>query len=129
MSKSIKDYTLGEVKELCQSIGSSAKDCPDCPLQRWCDNMMDTREYVPSDWDLTDPPRWNEGEVALATALYQAGARTITRYESKDSDLRVVGERNEFGMARAWGLPYKLFPSLRINETVQLEEIINAETE
>ena len=123
MSKPIKDYTLGEVLKICTDYG----DCYGCLFEQG--KGLCRLSTVPPEWDLTDHPRWNDGEVALAKALHLAGARTVTRYESPDSDLRVVGEHNTFGIARAWNLPYKMFPSLRINETVELEEIINAKAE
>ena len=124
MSKPIKDYTLGEAQEICNSIGASAKDCPDCPLQRWCDNMMGTKKYVPSDWNLTDPPRWTPEEVERAKAIRDLWPGKELRLLC-GLNIVYVKDVGTVGGCYYCSMEGNRFPSLKINETVTLEAIIN----
>lgn len=50
--KELKDWTLGEIKELCMCRRSDS--CDTCPLSIFCDNVG----YIsPDGWDLTETPQ------------------------------------------------------------------------
>ena len=62
-----RDITLGEMQDECLKH----KMCEGCPHAEWCGaNSADG-------WDLTDPPRFTEAQMALLKALYGIGVNKI----------------------------------------------------
>lgn len=122
MSKPIKDYTLGEAKEICDKYMADCETmCVGCPLQQWCDKMTRTENYVPGDWDFSEPPRWTQKEVERAKALkvILPEAMTLNR-----GDLLIAVCPEQEGLDDRALLSSNTFPSLKPGETVMLEEII-----
>ena len=138
MDKPLKDWTLGELKEYC---GTAVYQCHKgiCPFKNICDRITSENQgdhVVPGDWDLTDHPRFTEQEVEDAKTIKRMfGADNFTHIH-KDEDgwpemMDGPGEDGNVGWC-AIGMEEGMFPSLRPNETVTLDEIIggadNAQT-
>lgn len=64
MDKPLKDWTLGEVNEMCKKRYS----CRECIFQNKHDKECKIRTY-PTNWDLSDKPRFTEQEVERAKAI------------------------------------------------------------
>ena len=70
--KKRRDITLGEMQDECRN----RKDvCTECPFIKQCKHMM--RGYPPCSIDLTDPPRFNEAQMALLKAFKGVGAERV----------------------------------------------------
>ena len=138
MDKPLKDWTLGELKEYC---GTAVYQCYKgiCPFKNICDRITSENQgdhVVPGDWDLTDHFRFTEQEVEDAKTIKRMfGADNFTHIH-KDEDgwpemMDGPGEDGNVGWC-AIGMEEGMFPSLRPNETVTLDEIIggadNAQT-
>lgn len=122
MSKPIKDYTLGEAKEICDKYMADYKTiCVGCPLLQWCDKMTRTENCVPGNWDLSDPPRWTQEEVERAKALKVIWPEAMTLNRG---DLLIAVCPEQEGLYDSALLFSNKFPSLKPGETVKLEEII-----
>jgi len=91
-----RDITLGEMQDECLKQGISsigaASTCKGCPYELWCG------ANGPDGWDLTDPPRFNEAQMALLKGLYACGCVTLiqdhglTSAQSKDGDAMWFGK-------------------------------------
>lgn len=130
MDKPLKDWTLGELKEYC---GTAVYQCHKgiCPFKNICDRITSENQgyhVVPGDWDLTDHSRFTEQEVEDAKTIKRMfGADNFTHIH-KDEDgwpkmMDGPGEDGNVGWC-AIGMEEGMFPSLRPNETVTLDEII-----
>lgn len=79
MSKPKRDITLGEMQDECKRVGY---DCSLCNhnIKSACDQFTDDCDdfNIPMEWDLTDPPRFTEAQMALLKALWDLGVKTIT---------------------------------------------------
>jgi len=124
-NKPIKDYTLGEAQEICnQYMEDKSNICEGCPLKSWCDTMCQTSQYVPGDWDLTDPHRWTAEEVERAKAIRDLWPGKELRLLCGFNIVYVKDVRAGGGCYYC-SMDGNRFPSLKINETVTLEDIIN----
>ena len=65
-----RDITLGEMQDECLKHIDLA-GCKECPYDPWCGTSS------PDGWDLTDPPRFTEAQMALLKALYGIGVTKI----------------------------------------------------
>jgi len=81
--KKRRDITLGEMQDECKKSGCCAK----CDYRFFCPNMTDD---PPKDFDLTDPPRFNEDQMALLNGLWEIGARKLTTYNVFDSAYYII---------------------------------------
>lgn len=75
MDKPLKDWTLGELKEYCNST-AGAEQCLDgaCPFKAVCDYLIEATDccadaVTPGDWDLSEPPRWTAEDIEDAKAV------------------------------------------------------------
>lgn len=77
MDKPLKDWTLGEVNEMCKKRDS----CRKCIFQNKHDKDCKIRTH-PTNWDLSGKPRFTEQEVEDAQDLlrFLRDAVSITRY-------------------------------------------------
>ena len=74
-----RDITLGEMQDECKertcicrkSDGSECKYIPVCPM---CSHS------VPRNFNLTDPPRFNEDQMAFWRGWHAMGADLVTRF-------------------------------------------------
>ena len=115
MDKPLKDWTLGEVNEMCKKRNS----CRKCIFQNKHDEDCKIRTH-PTNWDLSEKPRFTEQEVEEAKAIRRVFGRdgTIKRH------------------SKAMTAPYSnlifdhiyinenLFPSIEVGQSYTLDEII-----
>lgn len=67
-----RDITLGEMQDECKR----KKKCQECDYKEVCPARSGNEE-MPERWNLTDPPRFNEAQMALLKALYGIGVNKI----------------------------------------------------
>lgn len=123
MDKAFKDWTLRELKEYCEGNAGGAL-CGEgrCPFGSICDCLTDSCDgnIVPGDWDLSEPPRWTQEDIEDAKAAKRLFPWMGTVKRSGD---RIVLDSAE---AIAW-INAATFPSLKLGETVSLQEILDEE--
>jgi len=76
--KSRRDITLGEMQDECKRVDRKCEKC-DRRISVVCGSMVNSNGYfeTPKDWDLTDPPRFNEQQMALLKGLYANGVMKL----------------------------------------------------
>ena len=122
MDKPLKDWTLGEALEYCKKHENCGKD--GC---RFADGIA-CKLNNPTNWDIEEQPRFTEQEVEDAKTIKRMfGADNFTHIH-KDEDgwpemMDGPGEDGNVGWCSI-GMEEGMFPSLRPNETVTLDEII-----
>lgn len=117
MDKPLKDWTLGEVKEYCASRNGNCAD--DCILSRKGIGMVCEVAPKPAWWTLADKPRFTEQEVERAKAI-----RLLYKDAEKIQECDPVAKiLNNYDSVIAQ-VDTGMFPSLRLGETVTLDEII-----
>lgn len=126
MDKPLKDWTLGEAKEYCTSRNGNCAD--DCIFSKKGIGMVCGIAPKPVWWTLPEKPRFTEREVE--------DAKTIKRMFGADNFTYI--RKDQFGLCEmmdgpgddpnvgwcAIGMEEGMFPSLRPEETVTLDEII-----
>ena len=124
MDKPLKDWTLGELKTECEAHNG----CVGCHFEGSAFCTQKCAELCPSKWDLSEKPRFTEQEVEDAKTIKRMfGADNFTHIH-KDEDgwpemMDGPGEDGNVGWCSI-GMEEGMFPSLRPNETVTLDEII-----
>nr|DAD70897.1 MAG TPA: hypothetical protein [Siphoviridae sp. ctvok7] len=124
MDKPLKDWTLGELKTECEAHNG----CVGCHFEGSAFCTQKCTELCPSKWDLSEKPRFTEQEVEDAKTIKRMfGADNFTHIH-KDEDgwpemMDGPGEDGNVGWCSI-GMEEGMFPSLRPNETVTLDEII-----
>ena len=64
------DITFREFKAGCKRNATNGSEvCRTCEQKPICDQIV-AMEKAPAYWDLSDPPRFNEAQMALLKALY-----------------------------------------------------------
>ena len=73
-----RDITLGEMQDECKRRGARCIVDGECKFHSIC-KSMNINGYLRNiqDWDLTDPPRFTEAQMALLKALYGIGVNKI----------------------------------------------------
>lgn len=76
-----RDITLGEMQDECLRIKGHCTECaPD--IHAMCDGMIGKRcnnSVCPIGWNLTDPPRFTEAQMAFWRCLYEVGVKYVFR--------------------------------------------------
>lgn len=116
MDKPLKDWTLGEVNEMCKKRDS----CRKCIFQNKHDKDCKIRTH-PTNWDLSEKPRFTDQEVEDAKNIKRLIDNDFYIVK-RDGGLALI-DRDE-KMHRAIWLNDKAFPSLKDGQTVTLDEII-----
>ena len=121
MNKPLSEWTLGEIKQRCDSCCAIPEDCVGCPARRanGACAVGEPFEY----WDLSEPPRWTDDEIKFAEIFKLACKNEIFFERLKGSQILLWGEVGRVPTANAV-LPYKLLPSLKEGKRVTLDEII-----
>ena len=109
MNKPLKDWTLGELQKYCKIT-----QCVDCCIGLWCKNL----DECPSDWNLSEPPRWTEQDKEDAKMIKRV--LFWVNEVSRDEDKFLL-------MLDGFLLNKELLPSLKPGESVTLDEIIGDE--
>lgn len=120
--KRIKDYTLGELVEMCTYTSCSA-----CDMKKNGVRCRFAHKDYPSQFDLTDRPRFTAQEVEDAKALMRlfeySGNSKIKRHGI--NELWVAGGVDDCAITRR--LENSAFPSVADGEEYTLGEIIGEE--
>ena len=121
-----RDITLGEMQEKCV-----AYDCANCDpsLANLCRSMQ-TEEgemKAPKFWDLTDPPRFTEAQMAFWRGWYAIGARFSQRANTRvyiyDDLLKHIGSF-EYGC-----ITQRIDHGMQDGETLDLAELLGKDGE
>lgn len=116
MDKPLKDWTLGEVNEMCKKRDS----CRKCIFQNKHDKDCKIRTH-PTNWDLSEKPRFTDQEVEDAKNIKRL-IDSDFYIVKRDGGLALI-DRDE-KMHRTIWLNDKALPSLKDGQTVTLDEII-----
>ena len=104
MNKPRRDITLGEMQDECSGrLEICAPDVQgngECKYFNVCKQMRHgvNLRKSPQEWDLSDPPRFTEAQMALLKGLYACGCVTLiqddgsTAAQSKDGDAMWFGK-------------------------------------
>ena len=123
-----REITLGEMQDECSFRGDNCETIggDKCKFFELCATMqtIDKGCLTPIMWNLTDPPRFTEAQMALLRALWDMGARTVRSGYTTDVCARADDERGE--LLFAWvGKPVGL--TLQLGETLDLAEMFGKE--
>ena len=96
--KKRRDITLGEMQDECSFRGHNCETIGGEPCKHYaiCNQIRTKSCTPPEDWDLSDPPRFNEAQMALLKVLYASGVVKIVFGATNDL-LRCLDA--EFNMA------------------------------
>lgn len=74
--KKRRDITLGEMQDECKKYWNNGNlgSCGKCQYMSICCHYED---YAPAKLNLTDPPRFNEAQMALLRGLYENGVTKL----------------------------------------------------
>lgn len=114
MDKPLKDWTLEEVKECCSKHGTCVSECPFSTKNKLCRMTSN-----PCDWDLTDKLRFSGQEVERAKAI-KLLYKDAEKIQECDPVAKILNNYDSVIAQVDTGM----FPSLRLGETVTLDEII-----
>jgi len=109
-----RDIKLGEMQDECLKHIDLA-GCKECPYESWCGTSS------PDGWDLSDPPRFNEAQMALLKALLDNGIKKISRKDVITFDFTrndVIGDGLFLGAVK-----------LEVGETLDLAELLGKDGE
>lgn len=118
-NKPLSEWTLGEIKQRCDSCCAIPEDCVGCPARR-ANGACAIGEPFEC-WDLSEPPRWTEQDKEDAKMIkrvfngFQTGIVRDTL-----AQLRTIakdGYPSEY-------INSDMFPSLKPGESATLDEII-----
>lgn len=113
MNKPLKDWTLADVKQECRKHPNR---CFGCKIYKV--NFCPVRGY-PTQWDLSDPPRFSPAEVEAAKAIRMLypGATHLRR---GTTTISAKGMEDMFFCV----FDAERFPSIEPGETVYIDDII-----
>lgn len=106
--KKRRDITLGEMQDECKKRSGLCSDGmpTQCQYSKICDSMLkrietENGDYAhnewrsPIDWNLTDPPRFNEAQMALLSGMYAAGIKYLNVAIRTDGKVDALNARKE----------------------------------
>ena len=77
-----RDITLGEMQDECRRVVGHCEDC-NADIRAMCDGMIGKRcdnVTCPIGWDLADPPRFNEQQMAFFRGLHGLGVKKLDKH-------------------------------------------------
>ena len=79
-NKPRRDITLGEMQDECKKYWNNGNlgSCGKCQYMSICCHYED---YAPAKLNLTDPPRFNEAQMAFWRGWYAMGAKFVRRWK------------------------------------------------
>ena len=113
MDKPLKDWTLGEVNEMCKKRDS----CRKCIFQNKHDKDCKIRTH-PTNWDLSEKPRFTQQDVEDAKIL----ARALLADGFERDKMGDVFSKSK--TASRTLLDSRMFPSIQPGQSYTLDEII-----
>ena len=118
-NKPLSEWTLGEIKQRCDSCCAIPEDCVGCPARRANGDCAigEPFEY----WDLSESPRWTEQDVEDAKALKRliADAHHVWRGAGQNDKPLLYDEYED----QVWILN-DCFTALPPRTNITLDEII-----
>ena len=121
-----RDITLGEMQDECSGrLEICAPDVQgngECKYFNVCKQMRHgvNLRKSPQEWDLSDPPRFNEAQMAFWRGWYAMGAKFVRRW--KDGNIWFVNEQgDDVGTIKS---SFDLVDILEIGETLDLAELL-----
>ena len=77
--KSKRDITLGEMQDECSFRGHNCETIGGEPCKHYaiCNQIRTKSCMPPEDWDLSDPPRFNEAQMAFWRGLHAIGINFV----------------------------------------------------
>lgn len=111
--KKRRDITLGEMQDECRRFESPLCGGKACAYVDLCNQIKSG--YTPHAWDLTDPPRFNEAQMALLKALKSIGVERIVSMDGAAFRMLDSNEKH-VSLMRAIGLTE--------SETLDLAELL-----
>ena len=115
MDKPLKDWTLGEVNEMCKKRDS----CRKCIFQNKHDKDCKIRTH-PTNWDLSEKPRFTEQEVE--DAKYIKRILKVDLVSRNQYGNGPVAKRDNGSVSVV--VNSEMFPSIRSGQSYTLDEII-----
>jgi len=112
-----RDITLGEMQDECKRVKGLCVD--GCEFVDVCPNRCDV-ETRPSKWELSDPPRFNEAQMAFLRGCYGIGIVGIMR-SGDGSRTHFFTKFETVGWLKDSEIP------LEIGETLDLAELLGKE--
>ena len=113
-----RDITLGEMQDECKRVKGLCVD--GCKFIDVCPNRCDV-ETRPSKWDLTDPPRFTEAQMAALKKSYDSGVLSMTRHDGM-----MCYQMRDFMIALT---DNGIAEKLEIGETLDLAELLGKDGE
>lgn len=121
MNKPLKDWTLWELKEYCDTT-----DCEDCEFHEAKDwrYRCALTSTSPAYWNLSDPSCWTAEDIADAKAVKRLFPYVVKIKKIAAFDIQLINSDSGF---LHYAVGRDVFPHLAVGETVDLQEILDAE--
>ena len=118
--KKRRDITLGEMQDECSFRGHNCETIGGEPCKHYaiCNQIRTKSCTPPEDWDLSDPPRFTEAQMALLKGFAAIGAVSVQEVSGWFSALDKDGK--QINIARALNL---------CGGTIDLAELIGKDKE
>ena len=118
--KKRRDITLGEMQDECRKrkISEHEVKCGGCDYAGIC-------APLPCNLNLTDPPRFNEAQMAFWRGWYAVGARTSKRDKTRCYVYDAAGEY--IGSFEYGCITKRLDTGIKDGETLDLAELLGKE--
>lgn len=113
-----RDITLGEIQDECKR----KKKCQECDYKEVCPARSGNEE-IPERWNLTDPPRFNEQQMAFWRGWYGIGAVFAHRSDATNSSRCVHIRDAEYNYLGYLQIEYDALP-IKCGETLDLTELL-----
>ena len=124
-----RDITLGEMQDECKFRGDNCETVGGdrCKFFEVCATMQTIEKgcLTPIMWNLTDPPRFTEAQMAFWRGWHAMGAAFVKRW--KDGNIWLVNERgDDVGTIKS---SFDLVDILEIGETLDLAELLGKDSQ
>ena len=119
-----RDITLGEMQVECKKYWNNGNlgSCGKCQYMEVCCHYED---YAPARLNLTDPPRFNEQQMALLNVLWNMGARIAYQLENTTMFYRKAAKDEQVAVIYNRVIDF----ALQDGETLDLAELLGKDGE
>ena len=111
-----RDITLGEMQDECIRRSNEEKTCKGCDYSFVCP-VTARNTMCPNLWNLTDPPRFTEAQMAFLKGCYEIGIVGIMR-SGDGARTHLFTKFETIGVIKNAEIP------LEIGETLDLAELL-----
>ena len=116
-----RDITLGEMQDECRRRNAFCGDMGACPYRDFCRETVGDKcgwgDKDPRDWNLADPPRFTEAQMAFLRGCYGIGIVAIMRSGDR-AKMHLFTKFETIGVIKNAEIP------LEIGETLDLAELL-----